>query len=163
MQPPAFQYTNNELLVAIEKLTLPELVFYVGSIWSSGKGIALVQGNLDERQAQGLVSSIDKTLGFKPISAEEYPAELVPLPLPKSPMATRLVIKGKNMIVMSKKSNKIPRWRARTQTKCYLLAPIDIIQTIVFFLNTCSSFSTFFRTKCGEWQCRFLHISSESF
>ena len=98
MQPPAFQYTNYELLGAIEKLTLPELVLYVGSVWSSGKGIALVQGNLDESQAQALVSSIDKTLGFKPISTEEYPAELTPLPLPESPIANRLVIKGKNTI-----------------------------------------------------------------
>jgi len=97
-KPPGFEYNNQELLAATEKATLPDLVSYVGSVWSSGKGIALVQGNLDEKQAQTLVSTIDKTLGFKPISAEEYPAELTPVPLPESPansMGTRLVISGK--------------------------------------------------------------------
>jgi hypothetical protein len=60
--------------------------------------MALVQGNLDEKQALALVSTIDKTLGFKPIPAEEYPPELTPLPLPKisaNSMPTRLVISGK--------------------------------------------------------------------
>jgi hypothetical protein len=60
--------------------------------------MALVQGNLDEKQALALVSTIDKTLGFKPIPAKEYPPELTPLPLPKisaNSMPTRLVISGK--------------------------------------------------------------------
>ena len=103
MKPPAFEYDNAELLTATEEATLTDLVSYVGSVWSSGKGIALVQGNLDEKQALSLVSTIDKTLGFKPISAEEYPPELAPIPLPKSPansMGTRLVISGKSVIYL---------------------------------------------------------------
>ena len=99
MKPAAFEYDNAELLAATEEATLADLNSYVGSIWSSGKGIALVQGNLDEKQALSLVSTIDKTLGFKPISAEEYPPELAPIPLPKSPgnsMGTRLVISEPN-------------------------------------------------------------------
>ena len=101
MKPSAFEYDNKELLAATEKATLPELVSYVGSVWSSGKGIALVQGNLDEKQAQALVSTIDKTLGFKPIPVEECPPELTPIPLPESPansMGTRLVISGKSTV-----------------------------------------------------------------
>jgi len=99
MQPPAFQYNNQALLEATGKATLTELISYVGSIWSSGKGIALVQGNLDESQAKTLVSTIDKTLAFEPISANDIPAELVPLPLPESStdsMGTRLVISEPN-------------------------------------------------------------------
>ena len=98
MKPPGFEYDNKELLAATEEITLSDLESYVSSVWSSGKGIALVQGNLDEKQAQALVSSIDKTLEFKPISVEEYPPELTPLPLPESPSnsrGTRLVISGK--------------------------------------------------------------------
>ena len=101
MKPTGFEYDNAELLAVTQEATLADLVSYVGSVWSSGKGIALVQGNLDEKQALALVSTIDKTLGFKPISAEEYPPELSPIPLPKSPansMGTRLVISGKSVV-----------------------------------------------------------------
>ena len=97
LQPPGYQYNNQELLEATKKVTLPELISYVGSVWSSGKGIALVQGNVDENQAKALVSTIDKALAFEPISATEIPAELVPLPIPESSagsMGTRLVISG---------------------------------------------------------------------
>jgi len=99
LKPPAFEYDNKELLVATEEATLSDLVSYVGSVWSSGKGMALVQGNLDKKQALALVSTIDETLGFKPIPVEEYPPELAPLPLPESPansMGTRLVISEPN-------------------------------------------------------------------
>ncbi len=98
MKPPAFEYDNAELLAATEEASLTDLVSYVESLWSSGKGIALVQGNVDEKQALAIVSTIDKTLGFKPIPVEEYPRELAPIPLPKSTansMGTRLVISGK--------------------------------------------------------------------
>lgn len=98
-QPTAFQYSNKELLDATESCTLEELKEYVNSIWSSGKGMALVQGNLYEEEALTLVATIDKALGFQPISAEAYPPELVPLPLPQSPsnsIPPRLVISEPN-------------------------------------------------------------------
>jgi insulysin len=101
MKPPAFEYDNRELIAETEKANLSDLVSYVGSVWSSGKGIALVQGNLDEKQALALVSTIDKTIGFKPIPTEEYPNELAPIPFPKSSaksMGTRLVISGESSI-----------------------------------------------------------------
>lgn len=101
LKPPAFEYDNRELIAATEEASLSELVSYVESVWSSGKGIALVQGNLDEKQAQTLISTIDKTLGFKPIPVEDYPPELKPIPLPQSPansMGTRLVISGKFVV-----------------------------------------------------------------
>jgi insulysin len=95
-QPKAFQYPNEELLAATEEATLDELKSYVNSIWSSGKGMALVQGNLDEKEAQLLVSTIDKTIGFSPIKTDDYPPELVPLPLPQSTAGTRLRISEPN-------------------------------------------------------------------
>ena len=100
LKPPAFEYDNRELLAATQDAKLSDLVSYVSSVWSSGKGIALVQGNLDEEQALRLVSTVDKTLGFKPISPEEYPPELAPIPLPRSSIdsrGTRLVISGKSI------------------------------------------------------------------
>jgi insulysin len=95
-QPASFQYPNQELLAATEAATLDQLRGYVNSVWSSGKGVALVQGNLDEKEAQTLVSTIDKTIGFSPITADEYPLELSPLPLPPSTAGTRLVISEPN-------------------------------------------------------------------
>lgn len=99
MQPETFQYDNQELREAIAAATLEDMTSYVTTLWSSGKGVALVQGNLDEREAEVLVSKIDKTLGFKTISADEYPPELEPLPLPPisaKSMPTRLVIEEPN-------------------------------------------------------------------
>ncbi|KAL3902900.1 MAG: hypothetical protein SGILL_010650, partial [Bacillariaceae sp.] len=97
--PTAFQFTNQELLDATEAATLGDLMEYVSSIWTSGKGVALVQGNVEEKEAQTLVTTIDKALGFQTIPANEYPPELEPLPLPQSPanaMATRLSITEPN-------------------------------------------------------------------
>ena len=88
-QPTEFQYTNTELLEATEAATLDDLMEYVSSIWSSGKGMALVQGNLEEKEAQALVTTIDKALGFQTVAANELPPELTPLPLPNA-MPTRL-------------------------------------------------------------------------
>lgn len=98
-QPTSFQYTNEELRTATDKMTLDDLVPYVSSVWSSGKGIALVQGNLEEKEALQLVKTIDQAIGFKPISVDEIPAELAPLPLPQSPsktFPTRLAISEPN-------------------------------------------------------------------
>jgi insulysin len=99
MTPHQFQYSNQDLKDATEATTLEDLVSYVDNVWSSGKGVALVQGNVDEKEAQTLVSTIDKALRFKPISAAEYPPELAPLPLPQVPAKskpTRLVISEPN-------------------------------------------------------------------
>jgi insulysin len=98
-QPTAFQYSNKELLEATESATLEELKAYVSRIWSSGKGLALVQGNLHDEEALMLVKTIDKALDFHPISAGEYPPELEPLPLPQiaaRSIATRLLISEPN-------------------------------------------------------------------
>lgn len=84
---------------ATESATLEELKEYVSRVWSSGKGLALVQGNLFEEEALTLVATIDKALGFQPISSGEYPPELEPLPLPQTAanaMATRLSISEPN-------------------------------------------------------------------
>jgi len=82
LQPRNFQYTNTQLREAIRRLTLPDLLEYASTLWSSGKGEALVQGNLEKREALNLVDKIDKTLSFKTISADEIPAPVKALPLP---------------------------------------------------------------------------------
>lgn len=82
MQPKAFQYSNSDLLDAVQKVTLSDLKAYASSLWSSGKGEALIQGNLDETEALDIVKSIDSTLAFETISADQYPTRLEPIKLP---------------------------------------------------------------------------------
>mmetsp|Transcript_24900 Transcript_24900/g.45085 ORF Transcript_24900/g.45085 Transcript_24900/m.45085 type:complete len:1154 (+) Transcript_24900:107-3568(+) len=83
LTPLRFQYTNSQLREALKSTTLSDLTTYAKSLWSSGKGEALVQGNLDKNEALRLVSSIDNTLGFKTISSDEYPPRLKVLHLPR--------------------------------------------------------------------------------
>jgi len=82
IQPLRFQYTNEELREATDKATLQDLTTYASSVWSSGRGQALVQGNFDEEEAQNLVKQLDKTLGFRSIPDDDVPDQLIPLPLP---------------------------------------------------------------------------------
>jgi len=82
LQPRNFQYTNEQLRAAMRQVMLPDLLNYSSKLWSSGKGEALIQGNLDEKEALRLVSKIDQTLAFKAVSADEYPPRLKALPLP---------------------------------------------------------------------------------
>jgi insulysin len=108
IQPIRFQYTNQQQREATEKATLQDLISYATILWSSGKGEALVQGNLDEQEAQTLVNQLDKTLGFRSIPESEIPDQLRPLPLPttttpvKGPPSqfrrTRLVVAEPNPV-----------------------------------------------------------------
>ena len=98
-QPIAFQYSNKEVREETNAASLDDLAAYVKTLWSSGKAVALIQGNLDENEANSLVQKIEKTLTFKPISQDEYPAELNPLPLPPVPAKatpTRIVFSEPN-------------------------------------------------------------------
>ena len=97
MNPVKFQYSNRELRDETDKATLQDLVSYVNTLWSSGKGLALVQGNLNEQEAQTLVSTIDKAIGFKPVT--DIPPELGPLQLPPisaKAKPTRMIISEPN-------------------------------------------------------------------
>ena len=99
LQPRNFQYTNTQLREAVRRLTLPDLLKYASSLWSSGKGEALIQGNLNKNEALRLVEKIDKTLSFKTISAEEIPPRIEALPLPrasKTTSPTRLYVSEPN-------------------------------------------------------------------
>ena len=99
INPKAFQYSNKDLREETEKITLDDLKAYAEKLWSSGKGLALVQGNVDQKEAETLVASIDKTLGFQPIKTDQFPPELSPLPLPPisgKSQATRLVVSEPN-------------------------------------------------------------------
>jgi secreted Zn-dependent insulinase-like peptidase len=99
LQPRRFQYTNKELRDATRKTTLPDLVTYVKSLWSAGKGECLIQGNFNEVEALDLVSSIGDVLPFKPILENEYPPRIKALPLPASDSFTlppRLLIAEPN-------------------------------------------------------------------
>lgn len=84
LQPRRFQYSNEEMKDETRKSTLPDLVDYVKSLWASGKGEALIQGNFDKGEALELVDCIDRVLPFRPIPPDEYPPRLEALPLPKS-------------------------------------------------------------------------------
>lgn len=99
LQPPQFQYSNAQMREETAKVALDDLASYAESLWSSGKGLALIQGNLDKGEALKLVTTIDKTLSFKPIPSEDYPPALKPVPLP--PIAaksspTKLIISEPN-------------------------------------------------------------------
>ena len=99
LQPRRYQYTNQELRDATRKMTLPDLVLYANSLWSSGKGEALIQGNFDEAEALDLVRSIGDALPFKTIAESDYPRRLEALPLPTSPalsLPPRLLIAEPN-------------------------------------------------------------------
>lgn len=68
-------------------------------IWESGKGEALVQGNIDEAEALEMVSTIGDTIKFKAIPRSECPPRLEALPLPRSnalSLPARLVISEPN-------------------------------------------------------------------
>lgn len=109
MTPSNFEYSNQEMREATDTASLEELKSYVSSLWSSGKGLALVQGNLFEAEALDLVSTIDKALRFKSIELYEYPPPLSPLPLP--PIAakskpTRLVVSERKLSIYNKHTMK---------------------------------------------------------
>jgi len=99
MQPQKFDYSNNDMRKETENASLSDLISYSESLWTSGKGLALVQGNLDKKEALQLLEKIDKTIGFKTIPASDYPPELKPVPL--TPIAagstpTRVIISEPN-------------------------------------------------------------------
>lgn len=99
MQPQKFEYSNKEMREETENASLSDLISYSESLWSSGKGLALVQGNLEKKEALDLLNKIDKTIGFKTIAATDYPPELKPVPL--TPVAagstpTRIIISEPN-------------------------------------------------------------------
>lgn len=99
MQPRKFQFSNDEIRDAVRKSTLPDLVSYVKTLWSSGKGEALVQGNLNEKEALTLVSTIDEALSFKTIKRDQLPPRIKALPLPARSvraLPTRLIIAEPN-------------------------------------------------------------------
>ena len=80
--PHTFQYTNDQLIAAVKDTTLDQLKEYVRALWSSGKGEALIQGNIDKDEALEIVDALDKTLAFKTMTSDKYPARLRALPLP---------------------------------------------------------------------------------
>jgi len=99
LQPLHFQYSNKDLRDATRKITLPDLVHYAQSLWARGKGVALVQGNFDEKEALDLVASIGDTIPFQPIVESDYPPQLEALPLPATDakiLPTRLLVAEPN-------------------------------------------------------------------
>jgi len=99
IQPIGFVYTNTQLRDAIREMTRPDLINYSKTLWSSGKGEALLQGNLDEKEALDIVNAVDRTLRFDTISSEQYPPRLRALRLPSIPESsnpTKLVVSEPN-------------------------------------------------------------------
>jgi insulysin len=98
-KPRNFEYTNEQLVAALEETTLDQLVDYVKHLWSSGKGEALIQGNYNREEALDIVETIDNIISFKTIKSSQYPARLKALPLPvtaPSTNPTRLSISEPN-------------------------------------------------------------------
>jgi len=88
IQPIGFVYSNTELRDAIRDVTRQDLTIYSKNLWTSGKGEALLQGNLDEKEALDFVNDIDKTLRFNAISSDQYPPRLRALSLPSVPVSS---------------------------------------------------------------------------
>ena len=96
LNPKSFLYTNAELRDAIEKVNLSDLTKYVKGLWKSGKGEALLQGNLEKDEALKFVDVIDKTLNFKTITAEDIPPQYEALRLPCATEPTKIIVAEPN-------------------------------------------------------------------
>jgi insulysin len=99
LQPPRFQYDNTALREAIREVNLSDLIEYVNTLWKSGRGEALIQGNFDQKEAMELVKNIGDVLPFRPIVQEEYPSRLEALPLPAygpKKLPTKLIVAEPN-------------------------------------------------------------------
>jgi insulysin len=95
LQPLKFNFPNNEVRQALEASSLEELQRYSKIIWVSGKGEALVQGNIDENEALQLVSKLDAVLAFDPLtSPDQIPPRVKALPLDKA--STKLLLEEPN-------------------------------------------------------------------
>jgi insulysin len=132
MEPRSFKYTNAQLREAVRKATLPDLKAYTKSLWSSGKGEALVQGNLDEKEALKLVNTIDKTLGFKTIQPKDYPPRLMALPLPRQ-VPTRLTIAEPNASNGNSAVHVVLQSLGRTEKDHVLIEILNAIVSEPFF------------------------------
>jgi len=64
LYPQKFKYANDEMRKALDAATLQQLQSYVRTLWSSGKGEALIQGNIEEAEALELVVSICVAVGL---------------------------------------------------------------------------------------------------
>ncbi len=96
LNPKSFLYTNAQLRDAIEKVNLNDLTKYVKDLWKSGKGEALLQGNIDKKEALEFVDVIDQTLKFKTISSEEIPPIYKALNLPQGETPTTITVSEPN-------------------------------------------------------------------
>jgi len=85
-QPPNFVYSNADLRLALEKLSLNDLRAYASNVWQSGKGEALIQGNFDQKEAMNFVYMMDEVLSFQTVQVNSLPPRLHALPLPTVPM-----------------------------------------------------------------------------
>ena len=99
LQQQKFQYTNKEMRDETRSILLPDLVDYAESVWKSGKGEALIQGNVNEQDAANMVKTLGDALPFKGIPDENIPPQQESLPLPPSDgdvVPTRLLVAEPN-------------------------------------------------------------------
>ena len=131
MQPRNFVYSNQQLVAALKETTLSQLAEYVKTLWGSGKGEALLQGNINKRKALDIVATIDKTLAFKTVKSEQYPKRLKALPLPtcgSNRTLTRLSISEPNPSNKNAAS-QITLQCLKTSEKAHVL--IEVISAII--------------------------------
>jgi len=84
LNPRQFQYANKELRDETRAILLPDLIDYAENIWKSGRGEALIQGNFNEQEANGLIKVLGDALPFKRVPSDPLPPHLEALPLPES-------------------------------------------------------------------------------
>jgi len=96
LNPKSFLYTNAELRDAIEKVNLADLTAYVRDLWKSGKGEALLQGNIEKEEALQFVDVVDKTLAFAEISNADIPPQYKALDLPLGANPTTITVAEPN-------------------------------------------------------------------
>lgn len=90
--PERFQYDNRAMREALTKVGPEDLRRYADALWASGRGEALAQGNLDAREALGLVDAVDAALAFE--TSTTLPPRLRASP---SPRRTVLAVPDPNL------------------------------------------------------------------
>lgn len=152
-QPFRFQYSNSEMRDALESITLEDLFDFVQSLWSRGQGEALVQGNLDKKEALRIIDAFDKAIPFNTISDEVVPPYLTPLPLPLCSSISKLVnIRISEPNVNNKNSASQVMFQCLgTSEKDHVL--IELLSSIInepFYDDLRTNVSFFFIEKLNE-------------
>lgn len=79
-EPRRFKRLNGGIRKELDKVTLKDLEEYSKTIWKEGKMKALIQGNVEQKEAEELVNLVGGVLDFE---TGQVPEEYYPLLIPK--------------------------------------------------------------------------------